>query len=415
MIEPFKGELMLHPCAIDYNANTCSNACAYCFAQCRKAERVSSPRALVDLCYGRSKAKGLVRQLFDAGLPINLSNRTDPLAVSNQRDSAVAFQALSNVSNGVLIQTKGARAGDIFTLLDKLQNPKTALYITITTPDNGILKRVEPGAGDYETRLALVDYARSRSWPVLIGLNPIHKEYLGSLANLDKIVHDCVERGAGDFLVQPLHISAFAAKNMREDSIARLGNPKPDGAFLFSVATRLREMEKEMQIRWQRTCFNAAPSEALTRIRKHLAPAMHSTQEFVNFAAASPRRFFTSADFLRCVNTHALDGISGSTVSGYLFCYSQSAWKDYCKATTFEKVYRAIWNDARFWPCPRNVGNKGRFVQVVDENGIPLRDKNFGDLVVVKCDAAWKAWERPTMTLAELTIKEVNVDEVNEL
>ncbi|MBR0196904.1 MAG: hypothetical protein IJQ34_02110 [Kiritimatiellae bacterium] len=428
MIEPFKGELMLHPAALDYNSNQCSNNCAYCFAVTRNNARRGNPKALIDLVYGRSRREGLTRFLFDSRLPICISNRTDPLAAINIFDSRVAFAALNDAPNGLVVQTKGGSGKEIETL-DLIKKKNVCCYITITSRNNSLLHRLEPGAAPYERRLEFASYAIKRGWAVIIGLNPLWAPWM-SLVDLEKTILDCRERGAFDFLVQPLHISAFAADNMPQSNRERLTDSELDGAdrhqadnpnckeFIQSLAL-LSRLELEAGIRWMPTFFRPSASHMLDNTYRVLGKAMRSTQAFVDFAASSPKRLFGFSDFLAalsCGCDHLLDW-GAPNLNGYLFCINRSAWRNDAKAKSaysFRDVYSRIWNNRAFASSPQRIACGGRFVPVAFDDGKLFRDR-LGNLILAKCDKYWKAWEKKTMTISDLKRKGVNTDELDQI
>lgn len=419
MIEPFKGELLLHPCALDYNGNVCSNSCAYCFAQARGRDAGHSLKSLVDLCYGRSRGNGLKRWLFDQGYAVNLSNRTDPLCTVNAKDTDCAFQALNAVSNGVMIQTKGRRhVDDAIRQLDAVTKKNVCLYVSITSRRDEILGRVEPGAANYDGRIALCDYAVRRNWAVIVGLNPLHQPWM-SLDELEETICDCVKVGAKNFLVQALHLSSFLKMRMSQNAITRLDGFASNAADYFNSVRRiLVRREKENSIHWMQTIFRAMPSHMFDDIRKTLGLTMRSTQDFVDFAIDSPRRFFTLDDWLAVMSQDnpGLLVYGARNLNGYLFTCNRGAWKKSARskaAFTFRDVYAEFWENSAYWPSPRNVGAGARFVPVYASasSAAPLRKKD-GSLILVKTEFDWKAWEKKTITISDLKRKEVNTHEL---
>lgn len=428
MIEPFKGELMLHPCALDYNARQCSNRCAYCFANGRNSERQGNPKAFFDLVYGHARAGGLTRRLFDAGYAVCMSNRTDPLAASNLVDTRAAFRIANDMPNGLMIQTKGGSARECETL-DIIEKKNVCVYISITARRPEILKRVEPGAADYNTRYAMARYALERGWAVIIGLNPLWRPWMG-LEELDETVREFADAGAVDFLVQPLHLSNALLASMPAQNRARLtdeeiegaGRPvkeSPNRAYIREAFALLRRLEKAIGIHWMPTFFRPAASHMLDNAQRIMGKTMRSTQAFVDRALASKRRFFTAGDFVDALcagGNEDLRHIEARNMNGYLFCLNRGAWRESAKAKsalTFEDVYREIFNNKRFGPSPQNLC--GRFTPVsAEDDGAPLLDKS-GGVILCKTERDWKAWEKKTIGLGFLKGKEVDTDEIEQL
>ena len=109
MIEPYWGELLTSPCPLEMSLNYCSHKCAYCFANLnkpdRKADAARISRFIADFRNRKSWAATLMKNQY----PIVISNRVDPLAVSNDAIALPLTQQLVEIGCPVAIQTKGGR------------------------------------------------------------------------------------------------------------------------------------------------------------------------------------------------------------------------------------------------------------------------------------------------------------------
>ena len=105
MLEVFLGGYLFHPAALDYSGDTCQNKCAYCFANINKEFRAGNLQGAINSFY-RKEPKTYKDMLLAEGYPICVSNRSDPFAKNNERDSIALFTHLAERKNGIFIQTK---------------------------------------------------------------------------------------------------------------------------------------------------------------------------------------------------------------------------------------------------------------------------------------------------------------------
>ena len=81
-IDVFTGEFLRHPAALELTANTCRNACAYCFATAHGKEHKGSIKSALNFLIKKDR-KSLKDRLFADGYPILVSNRSDPFSKNN--------------------------------------------------------------------------------------------------------------------------------------------------------------------------------------------------------------------------------------------------------------------------------------------------------------------------------------------
>ena len=466
MLEPFMGELCVHPAALDYSGNTCSHKCAYCFAQHRETDRRANPRKLIDLCFGRSRSTGIVDFLFNRGFPVCVSNRSDPFAHSNATDTPIVLRALSDVQNPVYIQTKGGK--DDISLLDTLHRSEVVLYVTISTLDESIRRRVEPNAPSAAHRIELLEYALSRGWLPVCAINPCWQPWWNGNA-LEDFVDSLAEKGITRFILQPLHLPRAKIASPRQGCLSRLNDDECIGAETYSGPRWDWYARSAMRI-WARGAkhrkttilprcaadFKSYPHDIRAfcvgdsplpvglyeGCDRWLPRRMNATQDFVDFAYAHPRRnFFTFKDFLAVMlrGNADLAAYSDHNLYKYLLCMNRSEWKDnpnVKSAATFADVYRCIWNSPRFYHSPQRrecfrpisgtlqpprgksqaSSGAGPSRPAIRGGGPlcppPIRDRN-GDLILYRCDDLADWCEKPTpLSIEELRRKEVNVDEL---
>lgn len=390
MLEPFKGELFIHPAALDYSGNTCSNACAYCFASLRSEDRRAQIRKLSNLCLGKADGTSHTDWLFNNGYPICVSNRSDPFATSNKDNTGVALQLLDMVDNGIFFQTKGLSNGVDYSLLDGFKKNNVVMYITIDTIRDDICKRIEPGAPLPRARIELAKYAKSRGWEVIIGLNPLVKEWLPE-ADIIALEDELAESGINRYLAMPLSLNSSDVKVMNAARRGRFEESVLKSAIDHDEAwTHWNEQYWRMNTKdgihvysvngWKPCHMDDL---ACAKLGKH----MNSVQHFVDFAwdenAKSGRNVFTFNDFSAVMTAGNPEMLTyeHSDLYKYIMCVNRAVWKAgglAKSAKSFIDVYRVLWNESRIAHSPQNIKV---FTVIVDANGKPIRDY-YGDIQI---------------------------------
>ena len=87
MIVPYWGEFLVTPAPLELSLNYCSNACGYCFANLNEPDRRADMQALMRLLADYHDRSTYVAALLKAGYPTVVSNRTDPFANTNYRQT----------------------------------------------------------------------------------------------------------------------------------------------------------------------------------------------------------------------------------------------------------------------------------------------------------------------------------------
>lgn len=390
MLEPFKGELFIHPAALDYSGNTCSNACAYCFASLRAEARRAQVRKLSNLCLGKASGESHTDWLFYQGYPVCVSNRSDPFATSNRDNTGVVLQLLDLVPNGVFFQTKGLSKGVDYSLLDGFKKQNVVMYITMDTTDEAICKRIEPGAPLPKARIELARYAKSRGWEVIVGLNPLVKEWMPE-ADIIALEDELASFGVTNYLAMPLSLNAKDVAGMNPNRRAMFGGNviesavSNDDEWRYWIEQYWRMSHKPgigvySVNGWRPTHMDDA---ACARLGKH----MNSVQHFVDFAwdenARSGRNVFTFSDFAKVMT----DGnpemwtYRHADLYKYIMCINRAVWKSgglAKRAKSFIDVYRVLWNERRIAHSPQNIKV---FTVVCDGEGKPVRD-SMGDIMI---------------------------------
>jgi len=210
---PFYGEFLVSPIPLELSFNFCSHGCRYCFANLNKPNRRADIKATMNLLANYRQRSTLEAVLLREGYPVLISNRVDPFADSNYRQTLPIFELLSELNIPVAIQTKGGKGAD--KLLDTLKSP-TVFYITIETDDDVLAKGIAPGAPNISERFELIDLVRSKGHPVVIGWNPAVKKWI---RDEDAHIQRLQKAGVHGVWIQELHFSRTQNRNLKPKDI----------------------------------------------------------------------------------------------------------------------------------------------------------------------------------------------------
>lgn len=174
MITPYVGEFLVNPIPLEIALHRCNYGCVYCFATLnyRYSQYTYQPAKLFRQLATMREKKSLTARLLQEGYPVLLSNHTDPFSPKNRDLAVTLISTLRAMNIPIVFQTKGGVPNDV---LDA--QPPSAWYISITTDNDDVRKRVEPGAPPIEDRLRLIRRLVERGHVVHVGMNPYVPEW----------------------------------------------------------------------------------------------------------------------------------------------------------------------------------------------------------------------------------------------
>lgn len=216
MIEPFWGEFLISPIPLELSLNYCSHKCAYCFANLNDPKRVGDVKQIMRFLTSYQSRETIEAVLLKEGYPVCISNRSDPFAHSNYRQMLPIMQAMVELEIPLQIQTKGGPG--VSGALEFL--PPSVWYISISTLDDAIRRKVEPGAPDIDSRFELMEAIRAKGGRVILGLNPCVPEWLPDPLPLLQRAKDA---GAEGVWVEELHLNYRQVGNLSQAEKAALG------------------------------------------------------------------------------------------------------------------------------------------------------------------------------------------------
>lgn len=223
MITLYSGEIFINPIPLHLSLNYCSHKCAYCFANLNNPGRTFDAKKLQSQLKNFYRQENLVAQLMRDKYPVLLSNTVDPFATSNYQYTLPIIEQLNALGIPVTFQTRGASVKNGDEALQQVMDntPPSLFYISITTTDEGIRQKVEPGATPIAYRLDLIDRLHKAGHRVAIGINPYEKDWIPDLPGFVKQLY---KKGIRNIWVGVLHFNNMQIANMTESEKRALGN-----------------------------------------------------------------------------------------------------------------------------------------------------------------------------------------------
>jgi DNA repair photolyase len=387
MIDTFKGELLAHPCAVDISVAGCGYHCLYCFAKSRKSKRPNTVKDDIRILRGDTKSKALHIEYLKRGYPVCISNRTDPFSPSVWPSTKALFQIMRQRNNPVMIQTKTGK--NAIEGLEMLKDDiALSMYVTYTTSDPEVSKRIEPGAPLPEDRMRVIEWACKQGIAVKVGYNPAMGRFWHptdrdkcweSFTSTTKRMLDVGVRG---FYLQKLHFTKPRVEMLTEpqrkaltERIITAGLDKAGGFYQKAVTWML---DQGIPAHGGNMPF---PSTFFDVFRDAIPNMMPTIQDFINECAAKGEGIATFKDFEDCIfkNHEWLRTFETSEADKYILCTNRGVWKGSRRVQSFRtlrQTVREFWNNKRLPDSPQN----NLFFQLVtDSDDYTLKDEH-GDI-----------------------------------
>lgn len=155
---------------MEFAMNFCSHACTFCFANLNKPKRWHNVKETMRTLavFESGQRKSPIDAMLRLRYPILISNRVDPFAESNYRQTLPIVKILHQKGVPVSFQTRGGKGiDDVLSYL-----PKSVWYLTFNCWNDKLRKRLEPGAPSIDSRKELLQELHRRGHALTIGMNP---------------------------------------------------------------------------------------------------------------------------------------------------------------------------------------------------------------------------------------------------
>lgn len=208
MITENKGMFLTIPIPLGLSMNYCSHSCSYCFANLNKPDRSIDMKKMYNQLIGFEKSKTLCSWYLQNKYPIMASNLVDVFAKSNYKHFLEIYSILRKKDIPIYFQTRGGNGID--EVLKTL--PKSAFYISITSHDDAISKKIEAGSPLPSERIELIKKLKNLGHEVAIGINP----YMPNYCDAEKILQETRDY-TDKYWINSIHLNNNQLKNIPTD------------------------------------------------------------------------------------------------------------------------------------------------------------------------------------------------------
>ncbi|MCE4617735.1 MAG: radical SAM protein [Desulfurococcales archaeon] len=281
--DPWSSPLCTCPFKYSLNPYTgCSHFCLYCYATSYIGRKPSTPKKNLLRIISKELSK------VDHRIPINISTSTDPYPPLERHLMLTRNLLALMIPRGyrILITTKSdivVRDADI------LSKGNAAVTVTITTLEEKISSKLEPGAPSPQNRLEALRRLGKNGVPIGVRLDPILPYINDDPHDLRQLVEIIAESGA-TFIVT----STYKAK---PDNLARIMKAYPE------LAPRYHKLYKEEGVRVGGYWYLAR------KLRLRLLEPVFSTARKLGLEYAHCREGFTGKEYFNagsCDGTHLI-------------------------------------------------------------------------------------------------------------
>ena len=389
MISVFSGEFLFHPAAIEISGNTCSHNCFYCFANIRKSYRRMELMPTINKLK-RIKPSVYLDYLIKEQYPICLSNRSDPFSKNNYLDTIALAPYLATMENGLFIQTKGGYGIDEFiNIMRSNKKYNIVFYITITSNNNDISKRIEPNAPLISERIELIEKIINNGYMVVAAYNPLVEEWLdyNSMIELTNILHKI---GVNDIILEPLHLNkqerGYLPKEklsyLTDTMITNLDKKRNDVEYRQNNYTsKVLKYLRENNINTFKL-GQPYPTNIFNNIKSKLNKIFPNLWDVINYCYNidySKGYILTIDKYLEILNKEANDFFNKpfkGLGNNYIIRASFQDWKGNLsiqRINTINGIFKMYWNYKR---VRASLQNNYLFRLIVNANNEPILDNN---------------------------------------
>jgi len=381
MIEPFWGEFLVSPVPLELSFDVCSHACLYCFSRLNQPKRRVDLQALMRQLAEYPERRGYSARLLQAGYPVCVSNRTDAFSKNNYRKALPILRVMTDLGIPIQFQTKGGYG--IEEALEFLQ--PAVWYVSISTMDDDLSKRVEPGAPPPSERLALMRRLRDAGHYVILGFNPCVYEWQPDPEPLLRAAKDAGALGAWVELLhfnrrQAARLSKRARAVLGEEVIRRAKRRKPDETD-WRAFHNARDVAQALGL--EVYSMGQPNNSGFWDVFRHVYPVTFPTlQDLINYCHDTRTNVVRFREFLDLVGDQLPDGVL--PIDSYLGATAHQLWRTghVPAQMSFSRLLEMVWGDPRIKQCPARTwafaylgedrpGGDG-WVQYVDEDQMPL-------------------------------------------
>lgn len=334
MIQAYAGEFTISPIPLEMSMNYCSHKCAYCFANLNQPNRTFDANGFINQIKNCRKNKGLTNYLLANGYPVLLSNRVDPFAHSNWRQTLSAIELLSENGNKIAFQTKGGNGIDD-TL--KLIDYKAEWYITISFLDDGLRKKIEPGSPTIQSRIELAKSLIKEGHHVSVGINPLVEEWL-PVADFQNLTDVLIDIGVKNFWMQVLHLNKKQIHGLSNSEKNNIGDDILSEASKRIINHSYVDYAEEYLLNKGVNVYTGGDSNMISNYfanthKLYDGKTLKTTQEFISYCKNKLPNggIVRFVDYLNYMRKEYFD-MEFSEVDGFAYRIARNTYKNYLDA-----------------------------------------------------------------------------------
>ena len=344
MITAYSGEFTISPLTLELTMNFCSHKCFYCFANLNKPGRTLDFPALVNQIKNHKNQKNLTARLLQDKYPVLISNKTDPFAKSNFRQTLAVAEILREYKIPLMIQTKGGEGIEEFL---KLINP-SVFYVSMAFFDDNKRKLIEPAAPSIGERFFLMEKLLTEGHTVSVGVNPVVEEWL-PFKDAEGLGVELKRLGIKGVWMENIHL------NQKQISCMSAKELKAIGA-VANVATRRKNRTDEAYLRFVEELFlnlgfdvfsmnQPRPSAYFDSYHKaYSGKTIKTHQDFINHLCKGPDKEVLFEEYYEFMKADFYEN-SFSDCDGYVYTIARNIHKTLKqRIKTLKDVLKTYWN-----------------------------------------------------------------------
>ena len=361
MIQAYAGEFTVSPIPLELSMNYCSHKCAYCFANLNQPGRTLDVNKVINQIKGCKDSTTLTGYLLANGYPVLISNRVDPFAETNWRQTLSFIEMLQANGNRVTFQTKGGKGVD--DALQLLDGP-THWYISISFWDDDLRKKIEPGAPSIGDRIKLIEQLKTEGHHVSVGINPIVEEWLPAY-DFDSLIHALDEVGVEDYWLEMLHLNHKQIANMSDKELVNIGEDVINDAKKRNIDQTYKVYCHSQLRNYGHTVYASGqpyPSKYMSYYSELGLKGIKTNQEFVNYCFekypnGGEIKFGEYYEFMK----EGFYEMPFSEADGYAYRVARNVYKKHVDQPikTLKDVLAFYWDNPH--EVSRSIGSNGLF------------------------------------------------------
>lgn len=385
-ISVYYGEFLVSPVPLELSFNFCSHRCGYCFANLNKPERKADVGATMRLLADFQNRITLEALLLREGYPVLISNRVDPFATSNYQQAVPVMRAMTQMDIPVAIQTRGAASKPAHeAMMESVEFLKPSVwYLSIGMLDDGIRRKIEPGAPTIESRFELMRELKKHGHRVVLGFNPAVEDWEPQPEKLLRYAKECGAEGAW---IESLHLNYKQVAAMPERDQKAIGEDL------------LKRAQKRKATADDASYFESARAAAVDcGLEVFSMGQTESSGFFQAWQDCYAKTFPSNQDLVNAVNrdwqdgeivsfdewatlfedlpqgVHRLDSYIGATAHQVMRTHKVPS------RMTYRELLMMIWSDPRIKSCPARLDcfsyaakrdDNNEWQQFIGDDGLP--------------------------------------------